>query len=284
MSEWTLLQPGVKPLPGGQFRLPDGRKVRGRKAVDAALGPRDPALPKTVAIVAMGVSAIDYLQDAARNGGRSHIADQVWAINSMGGTILHDALFACDSFEELLRQEREEKRKVATGMLKWVRQHPGPIYTAQPDPRVPGHVALPAEAIVNDIGWPYIRTSVSWAIAMAIYLRVERLALYGCDFTYPGKGHFEEGRANAEWLIGIAGERGIEIYMPEHTTILDSVMPDQQRLYGFHDPVVPQLTENGWAIRDLAEAKAEEAAFRVALKDATEAAETDERERFGRSA
>lgn len=281
MSEWRL-PPGVRDMGNGYYLLPDGDRVRGRDAVDEAVGPRDPNLPDSVAIVAMGVSSLDYFQIAARHGGRSAVADEVWTINAMGGILHHDRLFATDSYEWLVKQREEEGRKVATGMLEWIQHHPGPVYTMLPDPKIPGSVVLPVEAIINDIGWPYINTSVAWAVAFAIFLRVKRIALYGCDFTYPNREVAESGRGNVEWLLGIAGERGIRIELSEHTTLLDSVKPDHERLYGYHeDPVVPINTRDGWTVRRVEDLKAERAAFNGAMEKARAEAEARVKQEFG---
>ena len=283
MSEWRL-PPGVTKLDGGYYLLPGGERVKGQQAVDEAVGPRDPNLPDSVAIVAMGISSIDYLQRSARHGGRDIMADEVWAINAMGGIIYHDRLFACDTYDLLVHQRDNEGRKVATGMLKWIRQHPGPIHTPLPDPQVPGQVPLPVEAIVNDIGYPYINTSVAWAIAYAIYLRVRKIAAYGCDFTYPNRGVAEAGRGNAEWLLGIAGERGIQIELSEHTTLLDGGKDPSDQLYGFHtDPVVPIQGPHGWVVQRVEDLKAEERAYKEAMDAAVEDARAKVNEEYGRA-
>jgi hypothetical protein len=70
------------------------------------------------------------------------------------------------------------------------------------------------------------------------------LSLFGCDFNYPGVTAFEPGRGSVEFVLGIACAAGIEINLPDATTLLDANVPMDRKLYGFHEPVRP-INENG---------------------------------------
>lgn len=210
-------------------------------------GPR----PEAVAIVAMGASSSDYTNRAARNGGRKAIADETWAINAMGGIIEHDRLFAMDDLSELVHDARKHDKKVAGGMLDWLPGHPGPVYMVRKYQMVPGAVLYPVEAVLNSIGFPYLNNSVAYAVAYAIHIGVGAIKLFGCDFTYPDQHASESGRGCVEWLLGMAGERGIHIEVSQSTTLLDAHLPMDRRLYGFDEPVVPEMdTETKrWRLR-----------------------------------
>lgn len=199
--------------------------------------------PRVVAIVAMGASSSDYVNQCCQRGGRHAIADETWAINSMGGTIEHDRLFAMDDLGEIKGDARAGK-KVARGMLEWMPRHPGPVYTTRNYGDVcPGAVRYPIEEVLNCIGFPYLNNSVSYAVAYAMHLEVAVLKMFGCDFTYREQNAGEFGRANVEWLLGIAGERGMRIEVSNGTTLLDADLPPAKRLYGYDEPVVPVLDE-----------------------------------------
>ena len=286
MKSWAGFPPGVKYMDNGYYLLPDGTKVHGMDAVEEAVGARDPRLPDTVAILAMGASSAEFFQAVMRNGGDIHqVADEVWAINAAGGFIKHDRLFATDPLDILREQKEKEGRTVATGMLEWILDHPGPIYAPVADDRIPGHVALPAGAIVNDIGFPYINTSVAWAVAFAMYLRVHEIKLYGCDFTYPNREVAESGRGSVEWLLGIAGERGIRTTIPDTSTLLDAHKPIDNRLYAFDlDPVVPSIIDGRWVLRRAEDIKAENEAYKKAVDEAVQEAKEQVNQDFGRAA
>lgn len=212
-------------------------------------------LPHTVAIVAMGGSSMDYIGLASQHGGRHALADETWAINAMGGVIHHDRLFAMDDISALVAQRRGEGRKVATGMLDWLEEHPGPVYVPREYSHIPGSVEYPVEDVLNAVGFPYLNNTVAYTLAFALYLNHEygqpsKVKMYGCDFTYPNKSVAEAGRANVEWLMGIAGERDIHIEVSNSTTLMDAHQPLNKRLYGYGEPVVPQMTEEGrWVVR-----------------------------------
>ena len=84
--------------------------------------------PARVAIVAMGASKSSYAEFAVKNGGRHLEWDEVWAVNSMGGVIQHDRLFHMD--DVLLQESRTATNNEIKGLLHWLEQHPGPIYTS----------------------------------------------------------------------------------------------------------------------------------------------------------
>jgi len=198
----------------------------------------------------MGASSCDYINESAMHGGRFAIADETWAVNAMGATIAHDRLFAIDDLGELRMDAREHGKKVANGMLSWLPSHPGPVYTATPyTDIVPGSVCFPYEEVINACGFPYFNNSVACAVGYAIYLGVQNLKLYGCDFTYRERNIGEAGRGNVEWLLGLAGARGMNISVSDSTTLMDADLPLDQRLYGFREPVLVGQDETGvWRV------------------------------------
>lgn len=206
--------------------------------------------PHSVAIVAMGASSKDYINIAAQSGGRLAIADETWAINAMGNIIAHDRLFAMDDMSELVHDARRYGKKVANGMLEWLPRHPGPVYMIREYPQVPGAVEYPVEDVLNFIGFPYFNNTVAYTVAYAMYIGVKAIKLYGCDFTYPNQHQGEEGRGNVEWLLGMAGAKGIHIEVSDSTTLMDGFKPLGDRLYGFDETAVPEQQKDGsWKIR-----------------------------------
>lgn len=190
--------------------------------------------PKSVAIAAMGTSLSAFVSLACAKGGVQAVVDEVWAINATGAVIKHHRLFCMDDLRTTIPKEAEEGRLVAQGMLKWLPSHPGPIYTSTPYPEFPGSVEYPLRDVLQAIGGlPYLNTTCAYAIAYAMYLKVEELHLYGCDFTYPDIHISESGRGCAEFLIGAAAARGMKIVVPHTTTLLDSNVKESERFYGY---------------------------------------------------
>lgn len=187
---------------------------------------------KSVAIVAMGASSAAYLGLAAAMGTRYRVANEVWAINSMGGIIQHDLLFHMDDCKiQESRAKRDPDSNVA-GMLHWLKAHPN-FMTSRVYDDYPGAAEFPLEDVINKLGHAYFNNTVSYALAFAIYREFEKIHLYGCDFTYPDAHKAEAGRACVEFWCGMAVARGIHIEVTNQTTLLDASVPEERRFYGY---------------------------------------------------
>lgn len=202
----------------------------------------DAPLPHSVAIVAMGASSSDYVNRCAQHGERFAVADETWAVNAMGGVIEHDRVFACDDISELIRDSRGHGKKVASGMLDWLPTHTKPVYTIRRYAQIPHAIEYPTEEVLNRIGFPYLNNTVAYAVAYAMYIGVKGIKLFGADFSYPNAPNHqgEAGRACVEWLLGMAGAEQIHIELSETTTLMDAYLPQDGRLYGYDEPVVPE--------------------------------------------
>lgn len=191
---------------------------------------------KTIAIVAMGKSHDQFVMAKTH----SQPIDEVWAINAMAGVIYHDRVFMMDPASRFLDSEDAGSQ---TGLMRSVlAQHTGPIYTCELDDRCPGLVEYPLEDVVNAVGTWYLNNTVAFAIAFAIAAKVKQIMMYGVDFSYKGNVHFAEaGRACCEFLLSKATERGILVGIAQTSSLLDTSLPPQEKLYGYHrleDPPV----------------------------------------------
>jgi hypothetical protein len=191
---------------------------------------------KTVAIVAMGKSHDQFVMAKTH----SQPIDEVWAINAMAGVIYHDRVFMLDPASRFLDTEDAGSQ---TGIMRSVlKQHTGPIYTCELDDRCPGLVEYPLEEVVNEVGTWYLNNTVAYAIAFAIAAKVKQIMMYGVDFSYKKNVHYAEaGRACCEFLLSKATERGILVGIAQTSSLLDTNLPAQEKLYGYHrleDPPV----------------------------------------------
>jgi hypothetical protein len=198
---------------------------------------------KTVAIVAMGRSNDQFVLAKTH----SQEIDEVWAINAMGGVVFHDRMFMLDPASRFLDSEDAGTQ---TGLMRAVvKNHQGPIYTCELDDRCPGLVEFPLEEVVNAVGTWYLNNTVAYAIAFAIAAKVKKLMIYGVDFSYKGNVHFAEaGRACCEFILAKAVERGIQVGIAQTSSLLDTSLPPNEKLYGYHrlaDQPVFSLEEDG---------------------------------------
>ena len=189
--------------------------------------------PKHVAILGLGPSLDQYTNIAKRLGGRHKYADETWAINSLGSVLACDRIFHMDDvrIQELRAAARPESNIAA--MLEWMRTTPVPIVTSRPHPDYPSTEAFPLIEVLNELQYGYFNSTAAYAVAYAIWLGVEKISLFGCDYTYPDAHDAEKGRACVEFWLGMAAERGIKISVPKNTTLLDALHTQRERFYGY---------------------------------------------------
>jgi hypothetical protein len=205
-----------------------------------------------IAIVGLGSTQGTFTSSVA-NG--KHF-DEIWAINSMMVPIKHDRVFMMDPASRFLDTENAGPQTEA--MRKTLNKHEGPIYTCTLDDRVPGAVLYPLEEVVKETGLCYFNNTVPYAVAFAIYHKVTHLYLYGIDYSYNSNITMAEaGRACTEFWISTAIARGIKVEVAYNSTLLDTNVPDEEKLYGYHrldDPLVMSVKDGSLTISKKSEA------------------------------
>jgi hypothetical protein len=230
--------------------------VRARRTSDSDTArqpvPQALAAPKHVVILGLGPSLEQYVDLVKRLGGRKAFADEVWAINALGDVVRCDRIFHMDDVRiQEIRAEAAPQSNIAR-MLDWLKEHPGPIYTSRAKEGYPGLVEFPLEDVINALGYSYFNGTAAYAAAYAIYLGVEKISLFGCDYSYANSHHAERGRACLEFWLGIAAARGIKLGMAEKTSLLDTCEepadPHELRVYGY-DSVRVRIDATGGTAR-----------------------------------
>ena len=245
--EWLLLKTGWRPIAwhGQEGTESDVvEDVIGRTLIaecdrcepDASLPATEPPksdVPKHVSIVGLGPSDAAYLDTVKRLGGRRAYCDETWVINAHGQVLDADLVFHMDDVRvQEIRAKARPDTNIAR-MLDWLKTHPGPIMTSRAHPDYPGLVEFPLEDVLNKLGYDYFNSTAAYAIAYAVFIGVEKLSLWGFDFTYPSAHDAEKGRGCCEYWIGVAMARGIKIAVPKTSTLLDAYVPADRRLYGY---------------------------------------------------
>lgn len=189
--------------------------------------------PQHVVLLGLGPSVEQYLQIVKRLGSRKAFADEVWGINALGDIIQCDRVFHMDDVRiQTARAEAKPDSNIAA-MLKWMRTHPGPIYTSRLHPDFPGLVEFPLEDVINETGYAYFNSTAAYAVAYAILIGVQKITIFGFDFTYPNAHDAEKGRACVEFWLGMAAARGIQLSICKFSTLMDACSPFDERLYGY---------------------------------------------------
>lgn len=221
-----------------------------------------------VAIVALGPSSLDYVRLVEAVGNRGHLFDEVWAINGYGFVIQCDRIFHMDDVRIQEIRAAAGNKKIGA-MLEWMKGHPGPIITSRAHPDYPGLVEYPLADVLNSVKKPYINSTVAAAICYAIHKQVTSITCFGMDFTYRDRRVAERGRACVEYWLGVATARGIEVQIPDTSSLLDACEPPQ--IYGYDTVDIVMTREGGTVLisfkerEDLPTAEQVEAAYDPSL-------------------
>jgi protein-L-isoaspartate O-methyltransferase len=188
---------------------------------------------KSIAIIGLGPSSADYMDLIKRQGGRRRVYDQVWSINAMGDVLNCDVVFHMDDvrIQEVRAAARPQSNIAA--MLEWMKTCTVPIVSSRAHPDYPSVVEFPLEDVLNDLGHAYFNSTAAYAVAFAIWAEATEISIFGMDFSYPNVHDAEKGRGCVEFWLGKAHQRGIKLHFPRNTTLMDSNLTEQQRLYGY---------------------------------------------------
>jgi hypothetical protein len=184
---------------------------------------------KSVAIVGLGISQVDFA--IGQQNGQTW--DEVWCINSAGGTYPCDKIFMLDPASRFY--DSNDAGHQTNSMVKVLQETEVPVYTCELDPRIKNPILYPVEQVCNYTSCAYMNNTVAYAIAYALYKKVERIDLFGIDFSYKENLHFAEaGRACVEFWVSKCMASGMQVGISGRSTLLDSNMPATNKLYGFH--------------------------------------------------
>ena len=201
---------------------------------------------KSVAIVGLGNSFSEYILASTR----SEKFDETWAINSMSGVIFHDKCFMMDPPSRFLDTPNAGKQ---TNIMaeRLTTKLDTPILSCVLDERCPDVVEYPLQKVLQKTKYAYLNNTVAYALAYGIATEVEEFHLYGIDFTHKNVNFAEAGRACCEFWLAIAISKGIKINIAHNSSLLDTNVPDDQKLYGYHrldDPLVSTVTQGSMLI------------------------------------
>jgi hypothetical protein len=120
------------------------------------------------------------------------------------------------------------------GHLQWLAKQRCPVFTAQPDPRVPHAKPFPRAEIVARFG-DWFDSSPAWMLAHAMLLGFKRVNIVGIHLA--SQQEYIKQKGNMCYLIGLARGMGITVDVPDASPLLQS-----SHSYAFEeDPAVPVL-------------------------------------------
>ena len=198
-----------------------------------------------IAIVGLGGIFSDYVSAKIT----SQEFDEIWGINCIGGVIHVDKTFMMDPVSRFLDTENAGTQ---TGIArKFLKENKKPIITCQLDKRVKNLELFPLKEVATELGYCYFNNTVAYAVAYAIWIKATQICLYGIDYTYKNVNMAESGRACVEFWCAIAATRGIKLEVAHGSSLLDTNVPENEKLYGYHrldDPLVQTVKDGGLVI------------------------------------
>ena len=194
--------------------------------------------PKTVALVGMGPSIVDIMNELLTQEASPEFADEVWAINMAANVIRHDMVIWMD---DLVTQEAFKPN-----LFRLLRKYGSPVVTSRAYRNVvPNSYDYPISEVcalsIPMFGKPYLNNGVAQGIGYALYKGVKKLRVYGCDFTYPDRNFAETGRACVEAWIALASFHGMEVALSPTTSLYDTC--DDHGIYGYREQPVINLPD-----------------------------------------
>lgn len=154
-----------------------------------------------------------------------------------GYWVHYNRLFEMHDIDLLRKPESYRKQ----GYIEWLKDEVAPATPVyMQDKYFDGAVAYPVTQVAHTIGKDYFNSSIAYMIALAIHENYDRIGIWGCDLTDDEEYAYQ--RPNAEYLIGLARGKGIDVYIPEESYLtrfsskgikLGSMEPHYPSRYGF---------------------------------------------------
>ena len=113
--------------------------------------------------------------------------------------------------------------------FEWYTTCPLPVYTQEVFSEIPTSVKYPLEIITSNFPRKYFNSTVDYMLALAIYEGYTYISLYGVDMAQDTE--YKEQRPSCEYWCGYCDGAGINLYIPEQSSILKSLF-----LYGYEEP------------------------------------------------
>ena len=103
------------------------------------------------------------------------------------------------------------------GYCKFLENFDGPVYMAEPTPRVKNCVPLPVEELVSKYGPYFFNSTLSWMFALAIESNPETIGLWGVDMA--AQEEYYSQKMGCIWFAQIAQSLGIEVGVPPESDL-----------------------------------------------------------------
>lgn len=111
-----------------------------------------------------------------------------------------------------------EKKYWDTTYYTWLKQNHLPIYMQEKYPDVPCSIRYPFETMITEFPRGYMTNTLAYMVALALMEGVTHLSVFGCD--YSAASEYGAQRGGAEYWLGLAEGRGVQVLIPPTCDIL----------------------------------------------------------------
>lgn len=195
-------------------------------------------VPESVLLVALGPTKHDLLEATTAHEPPDDImgCGEVWGVNAgcnhLAGRVAYDVLFVMD----YLDGERRRLPRYGEHLRDWSRRFGGQIITSEAGGWA-GHAGVheyPLRWVLERTGGDaYFHNSVPYILAYALAIGVQRMTIYGADYSHESSKRREDDRPNAEYWLGFCQAKGMQFSLPPTTTLLNANR--RGWFYGYRD-------------------------------------------------
>mgnify|MGYP001027927118 FL=1 len=155
------------------------------------------------------------------------------------------------------RFELHHLTEIAPENLDWLKKSTIPVYMIEKHADIPMSVRFPIETIEAEFPRGYWCSSIAYMLAFGMIQGYETIGVWGVDMAMDSEYQYQ--RPNAEYFMGIAEGRGIELIVPEASLLLKSPWRYgyEQPPVGAYDTILGALTKQRQVtLKDLADHRA----------------------------
>lgn len=110
---------------------------------------------------------------------------------------------------------------------EWLKVNRMPILMQDVYPDVPGSMKYPFDTMITEFPRGYMANHLAYMVALALMEGVTHLGVFGCD--YNTQSEYGPQRGSAEYWLGIAEGRGVQVVLPPGCDLLNK----PSKLYGY---------------------------------------------------
>lgn len=159
---------------------------------------------------------------AERSRDAAPYADPSWSVWGVNGTwTVAPRLDAILDLHAPWIYEWEMQRR-PKGHVDHLRAFAGPVWLIERRDDIPTSQTYPLDEIVRFLGRPYLTSSISMAVALALWQGATTIGLWGVEMQT--QSEYADQRPGLEYLIGRAEAAGVEIVLPEGCNILSGAV------------------------------------------------------------